>query len=1130
MKKIILTVSLIIACFSANAADESVASSKALGAEVSGLLRGINPKDAASLQNSLEDFKSTTGLQDVNQLLSPGRKGREGLARISASNGVNFSCSPLAPQVLSAGLLSFKPISCNTASGAVVSASIIYCDNALSASSCLAENFNQDSQDPNIKNKIITVLNGEFKQVAKGSIGLGCDPSGLCRVTFNSEVSVGGSDAKMNSAAASVADGSSIARDLNGIVASGAYGTKMQEIAEPIINAQASGTSTSTDNGTCVQSPRVCIKKATLSNTYTRTCTRTLPLTEQISKYSFKDSTATCVETHSSSAGGQPIVTNSCSADQIKDMSKVGEEPKVCDSSSCADYRVTQYYANTSLAAATLLDQQASPSRVMGACDTTSDSIVTTCDGNNWFGRTEDPVNCYANMLDENNQPIAQATDIDFANKEGCGFCLTPVIGKTCYGTGTPSEAELDGGADSNDSCEVLASNPSCSFVRSEPIEGGTIGSLVSSQTEVYSCTDSTETCTEYSAQNSCIKADTFGLEQGGTGGVNYGTMANAMVAAAILDSTANGSEGTQNAKVPLVFTGSAMSCDRAVGGIGQLFGRNCCKTSLERPIAGFLTREGCSLDNAKLAAARRSAYATYVGDYCSKKMRFPSRCIRRTQSYCVFPGILPRVIQEQGRAQLARIVNSSIGASAISGNLVYSFYDATEQGRWSTPVSVNGSRVSAWQWPSYCADPAKAEEQLVNNPNAKECPGALTTVMAVCSSGESCGNLPAEPSEGSVSWELTEINPLENTTAALSRYVVGSGACNTSSATCTYSLAAYPAGQGGKAIVSKDLVFTLYQSAESDATTGLSASDYQMNNVGDLMFKGYSTTPSGSTSMLPATVRVDLSRDGGQSWQTLNLSTTSLKSSESLIGGTDVRVTGHCDLATNSCAFRFTGSVSVSAKPFGNPKYPDCSGFTAGQLSVLDFGKMDLSEWLNSVMSKVKGDSGAMVASTAAKNAAQQFASFNQLFSEGKVRSSSPVSANIARAVPSEGFGPFSVKLVVGGIWPEVTGDPDLDIDEISRVDVEWGDCSAKTTLPRVPGNSGIGFSAIHQYNAPDKHACLGNPRKNVTHEIKLTIYTSKSGIQYKSLYVENAWSVFPGGNSNNLNINRVKELERSQ
>ena len=511
--------------------------------------------------------------------------------------------------------------------------------------------------------------------------------------------------------------------------------------------------------------------------------------------------------------------------------------------------------------------------------------------------------------------------------------------------------------------------------------------------------------------------------------------------------------------------------------------------------------------------------------------MSFPRKCIERKQSYCVFEGILPKLVQQQGRQQLANMVATGSGADIQRAQLTYRYID-NGQGKWSAPVTVNGVRVVGWQWPQYCENPEEAAQTLVTDPEARSCPGVVRTVIAACDKAAGCGELPDDPEDGSVDWTLKDIDPLRNITTAVSTYSAVAGACSPQSGSCQYTISACPVGVGGMAVVSKDILWELY-STEQIADSGQAARDFTMNNIGDFMFKGFSTGGS-SSSGIPATVRLDFSKDGGQTWTSHSIP-TEITGSEYSVPGTDVKLTGKCDAFSNLCAYRATGTVTVTAKPWGAPKNPDCTGFTVGQLSVLDFGKMDLSEWLDSVLAKAEGDHSR---GELAALAQAQFSQFNGVFNSGAgtVSQASTVSANFARAIPSEGFGPFDVKLAVGGFWPEVTGDPAKDTDRVTRVEVDWGDCSATQTLSAIPATQGSGYTGTHRYLTPDddRHACLypreADRKRNISHKIVITAYTTKSGTQTRTISVENAWSVFPGGQKNNDHVEQRKTVPANQ
>jgi len=1099
---------------------------------------------ANTMRDSMRTFQNYTGIDGAQQMASPGNSGRTGLVKISVNSTFDFKCGGQA-QVSSAGALAFRINRCEPNGGVALQ----LCDKPAKGGTCATD---KDFQPE------FTLPPNVFSQLGDMQLGLGCNSTGTCRITVKGSYTVGGNDASLKQqaeTAAGNADDSTIAGTLRKAVTDGDYAGKMTEIGQPLKAcadaneaSMATGTASTCDGSQTVNiansqskpastGPRVCLKEAVSEQTFTRSCTRTFPLTERISSYEYTK-TQTCTQTDTlDPLNNKTTSTDSCakttdsngnSTDPRSGYTSIGKNERSCTKKAlkpvpvgepepevreeiCVEWQQSEYMVNTSVSK--LLSQAGSPSAVTGACDTNplSETRLTTCQSNNWFGRTLPAADCQVQMVDDaTGSGAGIAVSLDYNEKAGCGFCLTPQVGETCYGA--PSAT------DPTDSC-AGAQLQGCSLQSAQPRNYTGDGGLVASQEEIYQCKTETKTCVQWSAgseDNTLSTNMTLGLENVRTGPATAdGSLNNAMVAAAILDGTAQGVEGQQQSpNVPLIFTGTEMRCKRATGGIGQLFGRNCCATDIERPIGRQLTRAGCSLDDARLAAARRSHYAHYVGDYCSRSMRFPRRCLERTETYCMFPGILPRLVHEQGRVQLAQIAGSSLGADVQRTSMNFNYYDKGE-GTWGPEALVNGVRVHAWQWPAYCSNPELAGEKLLNDPNAKECPGVVSTWIAACDNPGGCGELPDEPDSGSSSWALHVLDPLQNITSAVSRYSVVTGACSPTTNACSYTVAAWPVGKGGKLVVTRDLSWPLY-SNEQPAAANVNAAAYQMSNIADLMFRGYSM-PGMAGGALPTTVRLDFSRDGGQTWTTHQLS-TNLRTQEFTLPGSDVRVTGYCDAMTNLCGYRITGTTTVVGKPWGSAKSPDCSGFTAGQLSAMDFGKMDLSEWLSTVLEKAQGQNNSGLVS----QATQQVQAYNSVYSSGgtvTAKASAPTSANFARAVPSEGFGPFDVKVVVSGVWPEITGDPAVDRDRVTRVEVDWGDCKAKTTLSAVPASEGNGFSGIRRFEGPDTYwSCLGLPSNtNVTHNVKLTVYTTLSGVQNRIVKVENAYATFPGGNKNN-------------
>jgi hypothetical protein len=439
-----------------------------------------------------------------------------------------------------------------------------------------------------------------------------------------------------------------------------------------------------------------------------------------------------------------------------------------------------------------------------------------------------------------------------------------------------------------------------------------------------------------------------------------------------------------------------------------------------------------------------------------------------------------------------------------------FAFYEG--KGGWGTPTTVNGVTVTPWQYPAYCADAEKAAKAFEADANAVSCPLSLIQHVAICEKSEGCGELPATPNSGSGTWLLPTVDPLKNMTTAVSRYAMMTGACDPASGSCRYEVAAWPAGVGGQAVASKTLTFPLFAAPEADA----GSKKNNFNAMGDYVFRPVPMQGVVSPgAALPATVRIEFSRDGGGSFVAVDLPSTIVGTDYSFPNAGDVRIAGGCDVATNTCTFTATGTVTVTAKQqWGSAKQPDCSGFTPGQMSVLDFSKMDLSEWVASITATVAGQTSANVGALA-EGRVREMQSAQAAGNSPYVASSNPQTLQSATVVPSRDVGPFVTSLRVAGNYPVYYDDPAKNVDPVSRVDVDWGDCTMPETVPMITGSAGgaqaaYGFGTNHRYPSPDMvPMTCGGGRHSINHPVKVTIH-SKSGVHQVTLTVENVWNTY--------------------
>lgn len=1093
----------------------------------------MKPGSALDPRTGLQYFENLTGVKGA-ELSGIATRTGVGAARVKQTLSTDISCQLDAGKQRSVGGVSILIGACQLGlTGQVEAMTMQFCDARLTGAYCSADKYSQP----------VSLPVDQFSAVSFGSAGLGCSTTGaFCRLTLNIEQALTGNAAALRQQTEARALTQTQGNSLRGSVTQTVtdptyadkligYGTSLKECVDKNAVTMGKDGAVSTCNGywntrigaasgqQC-ETRQYCAKPVTTQLQYERSCTRTLPLTGASCVSEIP--TLSC-EVSLDGTGAQTQST--CTADQLDGGLLVSSTEAVCEPGAslpqggCLSSKRTDNYYFPSKAIAKDCSYSPGPaaSAGLGSCDQNTSEIELSCASDGWFGRTLDAAQCTNNPEGLDFQGLI---DVDYVAKPGCGVCVKPVRGYTCYAQPSATDPE--------DSC-AAAELQGCSL-KASVVQSTTTGGLVTSQEEVYACTKATESCEQWATEKvdpGCLGAavagtvtpDSFARPD------NSKAMGEALAAAAIMNAVSQSE--SDDPTIPRIFQGGSSTCKKPTGGFGSLVYQDCCKISLERPKSKFGKLNECKMEEAELAAARRAHYTKYIGDRCSKRTAFPRKCIQRTQHYCAFDGILPRLIHEQGRAQLAEIVRSSGGAQREDANVEFAFYRTQNEPGWTAPTTVNGVRVAFWQHPAYCSELKKANAHLLENPDAYECPGKLTQWVATCDSAN-CGELPTLPEHGAEGWLVSAADPLEKVTTAIGKGAVMNGACDPAQGGCAYQLSAWPAGQLGQAVVSKEVTFPLYQ-ADANSVSGS-----MLTNAGDLVINPRPL--AGSTSAgLPAEIAIRISQDGGTSW--VGYALPSRIANEITLRGTDISVVGGCEISANVCQYRFTTTVSVSAKPWGSPGREDCSGFTAGQISVLDFGKMDLSEWLATVIDKVQAGTQANLAAIAAS----QFTAYNDVMngnasaqreayaSPDSARpaqaAAAPSGATFATVTPSEGFGPFVAEIRTAGVWPFVSDDPAENKDTVLSVSVDWGDCSGEQPLSpasSIFGPQAQGFIGQHAYPAPDELGCKA-ASANVLIPVTLKVTTALSGTKTVVLQVQNAWSTMPGAASSGLEQNRA-------
>lgn len=1201
MKKLLLTLCLALSATggfaqSSTSTDaQSQQASKDAGTSIAGMMRGVAPvisngelqrngdkaalerNSSKSMSNQMDYYKSITG---VNGATSEGnaRNGTIG-ASASSSTYFDFSCKTESTARKTTGGLVFQLQGCAMSGTTVQSVTMRMCSALKRGGSC---------SDSTAFTTPVVVASQSYATQDGVQLALGCnDTNSACRLTatssFTMATRIADYENTLQQRAAEGANDSNTAQ--NAIVTmrnkkndsgNNAYDASMESVGRGMVDCvkanderTAAGQAAVTCDGKTTvtvqkENPTagppadcstagICVRTAVKTTSFTRSCTRTYPLTSQLCEMQTKtasceitwvdvpftqkelDDYAAAVEKAKTDNLPPPaalvpakVESSSCAAADIDGAKKFNSKNGGCadaatvPATACTHYNRTDYYSWAPTPTGVC---HGDPYTVGGSCNSDPSQTDSQCPASNWFGRTKSDAEC--GMVLEGGLVLQVGDGVI----SGCGVCPLSKTGTVCYAASplqrdplslTEVDRQNGGGAvsEAEDSCAAVDLQ-GCSLSGSDQIANNETG-MVTSRRENYTCTRQAESCVEYKQDDRChvTTVSTFGTENAGfRAGSSDEALNSALANTAVLNSIGGAAAAAKTDDdgspiVPLLFDGVKRDCEKPTGSWGSNgYYQDCCRISLERPEKQVGKVNECSEDDARLAAARRANYTVFIGSECSKHTPWPLRkCIRERQVYCSFPGVLPRIIHEQGRKQLAEMAQSGSNAHTEKATLNFAYYGTT--GTWTAPIVANGVAVAAWQWPAYCNDLGTAAQTLSVNAAAKECATRLTNYFAVCDNPKGCGDLPEYPELGSEHWHLTTVDPLQAVTTAVSSYAVVTGSCDPGSSQCNYEVSAWPAGVGGRAVVTKQLAFQLYVSGSTPA-------DGEMANIGDFMFKPVSTAVAAGAfpNTLPVTVRVNFSADGGQSWLPLNVPTSN--NNELALPGSDAKLTGSCDITTNLCRFSMTGTATVKAMSWGDVNNPNCSGFTPGQLSVLDFGKMDLSEWLSTVSANIQGPNSAGMVS----GASAQMAQYNQNFKSGAsstMTMSAPTGSTFALLTPPEGFGPFDTTLKVGGYWPTTTGDPARDTDQVTNVSVDWGDCTSNEALAfvsSVNGQAARGFQGAHRFTRPqDVPAACGGGQRNLTHTVKLQVSTSKSGQHTMDIQVKNAYNTMPGAYTSNV------------
>lgn len=180
--------------------------------------------------------------------------------------------------------------------------------------------------------------------------------------------------------------------------------------------------------------------------------------------------------------------------------------------------------------------------------------------------------------------------------------------------------------------------------------------------------------------------------------------------------------------------------------------------------------------------------------------------------------------------------------------------------------------------------------------------------------------------------------------------------------------------------------------------------------------------------------------------------------------------MSGGCDPNSHWCNYAISVDLNVPRHPWGSAENPRCWGFTVDQIAALDFDKMDLSRWINSLdlssASNGLSADAAKAMTTQVTNSAQ--AMYSAMQTGGSI--ATPTAGTVALVtntdtlpkLSNDSFTAYTLTVALPANWPQYY-DNQPNINPVTNVWVNWGDGSPMESMKLDTG--GRGYLAKHDY-----------------------------------------------------------------
>jgi len=208
--------------------------------------------------------------------------------------------------------------------------------------------------------------------------------------------------------------------------------------------------------------------------------------------------------------------------------------------------------------------------------------------------------------------------------------------------------------------------------------------------------------------------------------------------------------------------------------------------------------------------------------------------------------------------------------------------------------------------------------------------------------------------------------------------------------------------------------------------------------------------------------------------------------------------LSGGCNANSRWCNYAITVDLDIPRHPWGTAQEPRCWGFSLEQMAALDFDKMDLSRWINSLDLDA---SSANMSPEAAAAMTQRVTDSAQAFYSSVSNSTvvnKPGAGTLALVTNTDilpmlsngNFRAYVLEAAVPSNWPNYFVDQPNN-NPVSNVKVDWGDGSTPTMMVKDAG--GKAYTTEHDYG----------DRPVGRYKVIVTLDTGSNGPQTLSTYV---------------------------